>query len=125
MAVRTRRGTAFTRVVRWIARSWAVAGIALVLVSMVLERTHPGTPTEWLGFVFFPIGVSAGVILAWWREGLGGSVAVASLFVFYVVHLVTVGAFPAGLGWLAFAAPGFLFLVCWHGSREQAWLRPN
>jgi hypothetical protein len=112
--------TAFARVLRWIARSWSAAAILLVVMSMALERTHPTTTTEWVGFLFFPIGVSVGMILAWWKEGLGGSVAVASFFVFYVVHVTTAGSFPPGLGWLAVAAPGFLFLICWRLSRTEA-----
>ena len=125
MLPRTRNGSTFKRVVRWIARSWSIASIALVLISMVLERTHPGTPAEWVGFVFFPVGVSVGMVLAWRWEGLGGSVAVGCLLVFYVIHLITAGMFPRGLGWLLFAAPGFLFLLCWRVSRVPAQQRPN
>ena len=75
-------------------------------------------PIERLGVLFFPVGISVGMILAWWREGLGGSITVGSLLAFYVVHLTTAGTFPKGWAWLAFAAPGFLFLLSSHLRRR-------
>ena len=58
------------------------------------------------------------MILAWWREGLGGSITVGSLLIFYAIHLATTGTLPKGWAWVAFAAPGFLFLVSWQRSRR-------
>ena len=58
------------------------------------------------------IGLSVGMILAWWREGLGGAITTACLVVFYAVHFATAGRLPAGWAWLLFAAPGPLFLAC-------------
>lgn len=114
----TDRHPRWGRALRWTARVWSVASITLVLGFIVGEGFNPSGPNEWLGVLFFPIGISVGLILAWWKEGLGGSLTVGSLLAFYVVHLVTVGTFPRGLAWLAFAAPGFLFLLCWHRSRK-------
>jgi glucose-6-phosphate-specific signal transduction histidine kinase len=83
----------------------------MVLAFIVGEWSLPSNPEEWLGFLFFPFGVCLGMILAWRKEGLGGSITVGSLLVFYVVHLTTARTFPQGWAWLAFAAPGFLFLL--------------
>jgi hypothetical protein len=94
-----------------------VASVALVLAFIVGEGFHPGR-NDWLGVLFFPLGISVGMILAWWREGLGGIITVGSLLTFYVVHLTTAGAFPKGCAWLLFAAPGFLFLLSSHSSRR-------
>ena len=58
------------------------------------------------------------MIVAWRREGIGGSITVASFLAFYLIHLLTAGKFPKGWGWLTFAAPGFLFLLCWYWSRK-------
>jgi CHASE2 domain-containing sensor protein len=90
----------------------------LVLAFIVGEGFNPSGPNEWLGVLLFPVGISVGMILAWWKEGLGGSITVGSLLAFYVVHLTTAGAFPKGWAWLAFAAPGFLFLLSSHLSRR-------
>jgi hypothetical protein len=102
----------------WIARVWSIASVALVVLFIVGERSLPASQVEWLDFLFFPAGVCAGLCLAWWREGLGGSVAVGSLVVFYLVHFLTSGTFPKGLAWLLFAAPGPLFLLCWIRSQR-------
>ncbi len=111
-----------TRVIRWTARGWAVASIVLVLLFFVGEGFEPSQikPREWVGLLFFPVGLCAGMILAWWREGLGGGVTVGSLVVFYFIHLGTAGEFPKGWAWLAFAIPGFLFLWCWRRSRRAS-----
>ena len=103
---------------RWTARIWSVASIAMVLAFIVGEGIHPSGLNEWLGVLFFPIGISVGMILAWWKESLGGSITVASLVTFYVIHLATAGTFPKGWAWLAFAAPGFLFLLSSRISRK-------
>jgi hypothetical protein len=106
-------------VVRWIARVWAVASVVLVLSFIIAGPSLPGKPVEWLGFLFFPTGVCFGIMLAWWREGPGGMIAVGSLAAFYMTHLITAGTLPPGWAWILFAAPGFLFLYCWYRSRPQ------
>ncbi len=108
-----------TGLIRWTARVWSIATIGLVLLLLVGEGLYPSTPAEWVGLLFFPFGICAGMILAWWREGLGGGITVGSLLVFYMIHLATGGTFPKGWAWLAFAAPGFLFLLCWYRSRKR------
>ncbi len=103
---------------RWTARVWSVASVALVVAFIIGEGNNPSGPKEWLGFLFFPFGISVGMILAWWKEGLGGSITVGSLLASYVVRLTFTGTFPKGWAWLAFAAPGFLFLVSSYLSRR-------
>jgi len=118
MEGRTHRYQRLVSALRWTARVWSVATVALVLAFIVGEGDNPSGPNEWLGFLLFPFGISVGMILAWWKEGLGGSITTASLLAFYVVHLSTAGTFPKGWAWLAFAAPGFLFLLSSHLSRR-------
>jgi hypothetical protein len=109
-----------TRAIRWTARAWAVASVGLILAFLVGEGFDPSRikAREWLGLAFFPVGISAGMIVAWWREGLGGSVTVLSLIVFYLINFATARTFPRGWAFLVFAAPGFLFLYCWLRSRS-------
>lgn len=109
-----------TRVLRWTARAWTVASIGVILALIVGEGFNPSQikAREWLGLLFFPVGICAGMILAWWREGIGGHITVGSLLIFYMIHLATVGTLPRGWAWLVFAAPGFLFLLCWQRSRN-------
>jgi hypothetical protein len=109
-----------TRVVRWVARAWSIASIGLVVGFLIGEGFHPEqlAPAQCLGFFFFPVGICIGMILAWWKEGLGGGITVGSLAAFYVIHVATAGALPKGLAWPTFAAPGFLFVLCWCRGRK-------
>jgi len=117
MENRPGRQGAATRLVRWIARVWSLCSIGLLLGFVVGEGINPATSGEMLGLLFFPLGISIGMVLAWWREGLGGSITVGSLIVFYLIHFATAGTLPKGGAWLVFSAPGFLFLLCWYRSR--------
>lgn len=111
-----RRGP--TRLLRWAARLWSTASILIFVLLCIGEGIYFTKPMEWLGFLFYPIGISVGMILAWWMEGLGGSITVGSLIVFYIIYYATAGTLPKGWGWLILSVPGFLFLVCWHRSRK-------
>jgi hypothetical protein len=115
----TGRQLASTRLIRWIARLWSIASILIFVLLCVGEGIHYTGPMQWLGFVFYPVGVSVGMILAWRREGLGGGMTAGSLITFYVIHYATAGTLPKGWGWLVLAAPGFLFLLCWYRTRLE------
>ena len=112
MEYQTERLQSLTRTVRWIGRIWSIGSIGLVFAFIVGEGIdiNEFKPAEWLGFLFFPVGVCVGMIVAWWKERWGGSITVGSLAIFYLIHLTTAGAFPSGWAWLVVAAPGFLFL---------------
>jgi hypothetical protein len=95
-----------------------MVSIGLILLFLLIGGSFPRTPAEWLGFLFFPLGISIGMVLAWRREGLGGGITVCCLVIFYAIHYSTAGTLPRGWAWLAFAAPGLLFLVCSYRSRN-------
>jgi hypothetical protein len=102
------------RVPRWIARIWSVLSVGVLLLFLVGEGFDPSQPTlhEWVMLLFFPCGVAAGMILAWWKEGWGGALTVVSLFAFYAYDT------PSDQGiFLIFAGPGFLFLAAWFLAR--------
>jgi hypothetical protein len=109
-----------THIIRWTARILSVVSIGLVLLFIVGEGFNPTLikPAEWIGLLFFPVGISIGMILAWWQEGIGGSITVGSLAMFYIIHFATAGKFPNGWAWLVFTIPGFLFLLCWYRTRK-------
>jgi hypothetical protein len=109
-----------TDVIRWTARILSVVSICVVLLFMTGEGFNPVRikPTEWILFLFFPFGISLGMILAWWREGIGGGITLGSLAMFYVVHLAISGRFPNGWAFLVFTIPGFLFLLSWYRARK-------
>ena len=108
-----------TQAVRWTARAWAIATVGVILLLSVGEGVYPATWTEWTGLLLYPGGICLGMILAWWREGLGGGITVGSLVAFYALHTATAGSPPRGWAWLVLAVPGFLFLWCWRRSRSR------
>jgi hypothetical protein len=109
-----------TNIIRWIARILSVVSIGIILLFMAGEGFDYTQIklSEWLLFIFFPIGVSIGMVLAWWQEGIGGIITVGSFIMFYAVHFVISGRFPHGLAFLVFTIPGFLFLLCWYRIRK-------
>jgi len=105
----------------WVARIGSIASIALLVALFIGEGLHPSqvSRTEWIALLFFPIGVMVGMIVAWWKEGLGASITVASLFAFYLIYGYIFSNHIGGWAFVTFAAPGFLFLLHWLLLREK------
>lgn len=98
-----------------LARLGSIASIILLLMLFAGEGLHPSqvATREWVGLLFFPIGVMIGMVLAWWREGAGSLVTVGSLVAFYVVYGYLMRNHLGGWAFIVFASPGFLFLLHW------------
>ncbi len=107
---------------RWSARVLSILAIGILLLFAFGEGLNLSqfTARELLLFVFFPLGVCLGMIVAWRWEGLGGGITVASLAAFYLVNRLSSSGFPRGYAFVAFAAPGFMFLLCWLWTRLTA-----
>jgi len=101
-------------VLRWIARVWSILSILTVLFFAVNELLPSGGPPptlqEWLGLTLFPIGVSVGLVIAWYREELGGILALGCLIAFYIWNLLHSGHLPRGPFFFLIAAPALFFL---------------
>ena len=69
---------------KWVARIGSIASIALLAAFFIGEGFHPSQVArrEWVGLLFFPFGVVLGMIVAWFKEGLGASITLTSLFCF-------------------------------------------
>jgi hypothetical protein len=104
--------------IRLAARILSILVIGIELLLIFGEGIHPSTTMDWIGLLFFPVGISAGMILAWWKEGLGGIITVGSLVAFYMIHYATLQTLPNGAGWFSLSSPGFLFLIHWYITRE-------
>jgi hypothetical protein len=104
---------------RWIARAGSILSILLLLLFFFGEQFHPAKITlkEWVGLIFFPVGVVFGMIVAWWKEGVGAGITLASLLALYVVFGLLFGD-SLGVWFIVFASPGFFFLLYWILSEE-------
>lgn len=99
---------------RWFARICSIASIALILLFFMGEGFDPSRVSfkEWVGLLFFPVGVIAGMIIAWRNEGIGGAISVLSLLGFYLIYgLLLKSRLWQGEAFIVFAFPGILFLL--------------
>ena len=119
VAIRTERNITMLSL-RWIARAGSLLSIVLIFLLFIGEGFHPArvAPEQWVGLIFFPAGVVAGMIIAWWKEGVGAGVTLASLLAFYGVYGLLFGKHIGGWAFVVFSAPGFLFLLYWFLSKS-------
>lgn len=107
---------------RWSARILSIASTAMLLLFVFGEKFDASKVTgrQWLAFVFFPLGIIVGFVVAWWKEGLGGGITIASLLIFYLIFVLLLrGDLTRGVWFLVFAIPGFLFLAAYAISRAR------
>ena len=106
-----------------LARVGSIASVTLLLMIFLGEGSSPSkiTTNEWIGLVFFPIGLVIGLVIAWWKEGIGSVVSIGSLLGFYLVWGYLMRNHIGGWWFLVFASPGFLFLLHWllNGRGQQ------
>lgn len=104
-----------------VARVGSIASIALLLMLFAGEGLHPSqvAAREWVGLFFFPFGVIVGMVIAWWKEGLGAAITLGSLLGLYVVYGFFMRYHVAGWAFVVFASPAFLFLLHWLFSRAE------
>jgi hypothetical protein len=112
-------------VVEILARVGSVASITLLVMLFRNDVLNPAdiSATEWVGLLFFPFGVATGMAIAWWKEGAGSVITVASLVGLYLVYGYLLRNHLGGWAFIVFASPGFLFLLHWllrDFSREHA-----
>ena len=105
-------------IIRWAARISSILFITVFFLMFFGEGFEPDkvTPREWISLFFFPFGLIVGMILAWWKEGLGGAITIGSL-----IAILIVGDVSGSGGWfmLICASPGFLFLLSWLLSKPS------
>lgn len=110
--------------VRWVARIWSIASIAFVLIFFIgawSSDTGSGpSATEWVGIALFPVGVCVGLVLGWFREGLGSAIATCNFIGFYFWLIIARGQLPRGPYFLLVALPGILFAISWFLSRMES-----
>lgn len=100
-------------VIELLARVGSIVSITLLLMLFLGEGFHPSeiSTNEWVGLVFFPIGVVIGMAIAWWKEGAGSAITLGSLLGFYIVWGYFLRNHIGGWWFVIFASPGFVFLL--------------
>ncbi|MGA8264011.1 MAG: hypothetical protein WB779_06175 [Ignavibacteriaceae bacterium] len=92
--------------VKTIARFWSVLSTIMILLFLFGEGLDPSrlTVNEWVGFLFFPLGLVLGLIISWKKEIFGGVVTIVSVTVFTIMM---------GINWFIFALgfPAVLFII--------------
>jgi hypothetical protein len=122
------RATSRGKIARRIARGWT----ALVIFMVLLILLTPGE--EGSGFGQPPLSdmielgllglAICGLLLAFFREGLGGALAITGVIGHNLVFRIIRGYWfvemgPAILLYLVFLVPSGLYLYSWHLSRSQ------
>jgi hypothetical protein len=114
---------------RWVARVWGSAIVALVALFAVMQAVTPDAPAptgrDWVGLLFFPAGLCVGLVMAWRWEAAGGAIAVGSYLAFYAWMLASGGGLPSGPYFALAAVPGILFLLCRLLSGRRRGARPG
>jgi hypothetical protein len=102
-------------IVELLARVGSIASVTLLILIFMDEAVRPSeiSRNEWAGLVFFPLGIIIGMVIAWWKEGVGSVLTVASLVGFYIVYGYLLRNHVGSWVFIAFASPGFLFLLHW------------
>jgi hypothetical protein len=101
--------------IEFLARLTSIASITLLVMLFQAEAFNPSSIAlqEWIGLVFFPTGVIVGMIVAWWKEGVGALIALGSLAAFYLVYGCLMRNHIGGWAFVAFSSPALLYLAHW------------
>ena len=112
-------------ILRWIARIWSYIVVTFIVLFVGAHFFESGSGIGSMGlenaiaFTFFPIGLTVGLIIAWWKEGLGGIIATGSIIAFHLAMLFFGGNLDFELFIDLLAVPGPLFIICWLLSRTK------
>ncbi|MBN1581104.1 MAG: hypothetical protein JXA89_10405 [Anaerolineae bacterium] len=104
-------------IIRWIGRILSVLSAAFILTFFFGEADF-SQPLQ-LGvcdiimLIFFPIGVTAGNILGWWKESWGALATAISLALFYLADLVLSSTWPSGPFFALLASPACFYGLYW------------
>jgi peptidoglycan/LPS O-acetylase OafA/YrhL len=119
MGVTSRAAKTGPIILHWFACLLSLLPIIFVIGTIVHEGSNPIGIIRSTGgrFLFFPIGVLFGFLLAWRWELLGSLVSLVSLALFYALHYIQSGRGLGGPNFLIFSLPALLFLGAWMWRR--------
>jgi hypothetical protein len=117
---------------RWTARITGILMVAFTLFFFIGEiieghQKHTGSafasfaPIILIIFVIWGIAL-AGLVLALWKEGLGGIISLISFMLMYILNLFNKEASMRGNAitvFLIFSIPSILYLVYWKLHKDE------
>jgi hypothetical protein len=128
MAAIRSAGDRATKWIRWLARGIGSVAAAWWLFIGIMEVVWPHTPeaspeASLEGALLAGLmGVAIlGTLVAWWREGIGGSILVAGGVALCIFAYVSAGhnkGFAVLVSGAPFLVAGALFLASWQRSRR-------
>lgn len=120
---RNNASNTFTVIVRWTARISATVSVGILtlfLFSHLVAGELKPDSSEAVGLLCFPVGVIAGLTLAFRFEMVGAVTAIVSLMAFHVWHFLRSSDWPGGIYFMLFTSPAALFLCSgWLQRREN------
>ena len=101
------------RALRWAGRITSLIILGFIALSLT-EPSGPPTGNQIVALVFFPGILGGGLVLAWWREGLGAAIATLGIVGFYGWSLASGGHFARGPWFVVCWSPALLFAGAWY-----------
>lgn len=101
-------------ILRWAARLLSLATALLLALFFLGEGVQISdlAGLEFIGLLFFPVGLLIGFAVGWRNELIGGNISVLSIAAFYFGYeLIASGRLPSGFSFALFTIPGLLFLA--------------
>lgn len=101
-------------ILRWAARLLSLATALLLALFFLGEGLQVSdlAGLEFIGLLFFPVGLLIGFAVGWRNELAGGVISVLSTAAFYFAYeLWANGTLPSGFSFALFTVPGLLFLA--------------
>ena len=114
--------TSFQHILRLMARGAAIVCLTIIILFMIGGDFVFGSILggDWIGFLFFPVGVFVGLVLSFREELIGGTLTVISILSFYLIYgLLLNSSMSQGWALLPFLVPGLLFVA--YGLFRFAW----
>ena len=120
------KNTAFMNIIRWAARIFGtllvIFGLFFFIGSMIEGAQNQGSGLETYNIIVFAVvGIGfAALILAWWKEGLGGIIAFISFIIFNLLAALSPVEGSRYLPMLLIPLiPSILFLLYWLLKRNR------
>lgn len=102
-------------VLRWVARIWSIPAIFFAVNEILFPSSENVVEEGWFTWatVMLMFLSVVGLLVAWWKERIGGWASLGILVLFFVFYWVDASEFFPGWIWLVgfVALPAVLFLI--------------